>query len=88
MLRMRTIWSWWEFCAAPTSSGFVVTEELEEAFFSSYLFLFYYFLLFMLNLELQVKNFFFMFIPQVYWPESDQDVHGNICISSPNSRVP
>ena len=52
---------------------------------------FYYFLLFMFNLELQVKIFFFMFIPQVYWPPSDQDLHGgrgNICISSPDSRVP
>lgn len=56
MLRMRTIWSWWEFCVAPTSSGFVVTQKLEEAFFSSSRFLFDYFLLFMLNLELQVKK--------------------------------
>lgn len=69
----------------------MVTQKLEEAFFSSSRFLFDYFLLFMLNLELQVKKNFFMFIPQVYWPTSDQDVHGgrgNICISSPNSRVP
>ena len=66
-------------------------QYFPKSYFNCEIKSYYYFLLFMFNLELQVKIFFFMFIPQVYWPPSDQDLHGgrgNICISSPDSRVP